>query len=114
MGRDELVQAFHGESDAESQARSALAAGAEFEIWPSRIPASRLHRTYARRFRISQGLDRPTLGFAETVEILAVSGDRELLIGYIDDRERGGFYYQLFLIPDPVTVVGCIGLKNLS
>lgn len=114
MDRDQLMQAFREETSASSQAKNALAAGADFEVWPGKIPATRLHHTYARRLRISQELNRPSMGFEEAVASLAASGDRELLIGYIDDRKREGYYYQLFLSSDLTRVIGCIGVKNPS
>ncbi|MER5301680.1 hypothetical protein ABT039_19695 [Streptomyces lasiicapitis] len=114
MKRGELARAFVGESDVFLQAKGALAAGAVFEIWPGSIPAGRLHRTYVRRLHRAQALNRPSLGFEEAVASLASSGSQELLIGYIDDRERGGHYYQLFLTSDLARVVGCIGVQAIS
>lgn len=114
LDRSELVQAFTVDSEVTLQAKRALVAGATFEIWPGRIPAERLHRTYARRLRRAQGINRPSLGFEEAVENLAANASQDLLIGYIDDRERGGYYYQLFLTPDLTRVVGCIGVKPPS
>ncbi|MFE5522522.1 hypothetical protein ACFQ9Q_33105 [Streptomyces virginiae] len=111
MNRDELMQALAVTSAVNVQARAALAAGAAFEIWPRRIPAVRLHHTYSRRLRRLQDLNRPPLGGEEAVANLAASGSEDLLIGYIDDREEGGCFFQLFLSPDLTRVVGCIGLQ---
>ncbi|MGW0787179.1 hypothetical protein ACWD04_02745 [Streptomyces sp. NPDC002911] len=110
MERDELRQAFAVESTVNSQAKGALAAGAAFEIWPARMPAARLHHTYARRLRRLQKLERPSLGFEEAVASLAEIGDQELLVGSIDDRKRGGYRFLVFLGTDPVQVIACIGL----
>lgn len=72
--RDELRQAFAVESTVNSQAKSALTAGAPFEILPGRMPAARLHHTYARRLRRLQKLERPSLGFEEAVASLEKIG----------------------------------------
>lgn len=108
--RDELRKAFTVESTVNSQAKSALAAGAPFEIWPTRMPAARLHHTYARRLRRLQKLDRPSLGFEEAVDSLAECGSQDLLVGSIDDRKRGGYCFLVFLSPDLTRVIACIGL----
>ncbi|WP_327301712.1 hypothetical protein [Streptomyces goshikiensis] len=110
MERDELRQAFTVESTVNSQAKSALAAGAPFEIWPGRMPAARLHHTYARRLRRLQKLERPSLGFEEAVASLAKIGNQELLVGFIDDRKRGGYRFIVFLSADLARVIACIGL----
>ncbi|MEV6400798.1 hypothetical protein AB0M39_39500 [Streptomyces sp. NPDC051907] len=110
MERDELRQAFAVESTVNSQAESALAAGAPFEIWPGRMPAARLHHTYARRLRRLQKLERPSLGFEEAVASLAKIGNQELLVGFIDDRKRGGYRFIVFLSADLTQVIACIGL----
>lgn len=40
-------------------------------------------------------------------------GERGLLVAYVDDRKRAGYYFQLYLEPHPLKVVGCIGV-NIS
>lgn len=110
MERDELRKAFAVESTVNLQAKNALAAGAPFEIWPGRMPAARLHHTYARRLRRLQKLERPSLGFEEAVISLANIGNQELLVGFIDDRKRGGYRFIVFLSEDLMRVIACIGL----
>ncbi|WP_329416828.1 PD-(D/E)XK nuclease family protein [Streptomyces sp. NBC_00704] len=110
MERGELIKAFAVESTVNSQAKSALAAGASFEIWPGRMPAARLHHTYARRLRRLQKLERPSLGFEEAVANLEEIGNQELLVGFIDDRERGEYRFIVFLSADLTRVIACIGL----
>ncbi|MFB7086643.1 hypothetical protein [Streptomyces sp. NPDC056296] len=110
MERDDLRRAFTVQSTVHSQAESALAAGAPFEIWPGRMAAARLHHTYAQRLRRLQKLERPSLGFEEAVDNLARTGDQELIVGFIDDRKRGGYRFIVFLDADLSRVVACIGL----
>ncbi|MEU4357396.1 hypothetical protein [Streptomyces virginiae] len=112
--REELLAAFDSDSEASIEVRSALIAGADFAVWPGLVPSVRLLHICGRRMRRLQKLGKPSLGFPESLANLSEIGERDLLVGYVDDRNRGGYYFQLHLDPCPLKVIGCIGLKPPS
>lgn len=57
---------------------------------------------------------KPTVGVDECLANLADKGDQGLLVAYVDDRERGGYLFPLYLDPQPLKVVACLGLGSTS
>jgi hypothetical protein len=109
----ELLAAFDFTSEATVRAKDALISGAQFQVWLEPVPAARLLGICRLRMRTLQRRGKPALGAAECLASLAEAGEQGFLVGYVDDRERRGYYYQLYLDPDPLRVIGCIGV-NIS
>lgn len=109
----ELLAAFKSDSEAGTLAQNALRAGAHFDVLLEPIPASRLRGICRGRLGTLQRRGKPTVGATECLASLAEMGERGLLSAYVDDRERAGYYFQLYLDPHPLKVVGCMGV-NIS
>jgi hypothetical protein len=114
VSRDELLAAFELDTDAGVAAKNALISGAHFDLWLEPVPAVRLLGICSARKRNLQRRGKLTVGFTECIANLREMGERGLLVAYVNDRERGGYYFQLFLDPDPLKVVGCIGVNTAS
>jgi hypothetical protein len=91
-------------------ALDALAAGADCEI-EGPVGMARMKSLFARRERNSRKAGQPSIGFADSVRALAAYDGPSCVIGYIDDRPRGGYFFQLFLTPDASGVITCFGVK---
>jgi hypothetical protein len=111
--RDQLdrLLAARGGEDAFFLARRALTAGAEFAIKPSAVASEHLASIYRRRERHARRAGQATVGFSEAIADLQENGEREIAGGFIDDRPREGYYYQLFLSLDLSAVIACLGIK---
>lgn len=91
--------------------RSALNAGAAFKVGDHAVPAEHLVSIYSRRERHAHRAGQPSIGFTQAVASLREYGKGEVVIGSIDDRPRGGYYFQLFLSQDLSRIVACLGVK---
>lgn len=91
-----------------------LSRGAEFQIWPEVTPASRIISIYTRRERTLRRTGQPSLGFESAVEDLRMYSGENLILGYVNDRRGGGYYFQLFLDADLESVVACLGVRQSS
>ncbi|MCB5180391.1 hypothetical protein [Streptomyces antimicrobicus] len=109
---NELLAAFDSDSEASLQAKNALLSGAPFEIWLDPLPASRLRGILRGRVRSLQRRGKSVVGVTECLARLAEKGEQGLLVAYVDDRERGGYLFPLYLDPQPLKVVGCIGFGS--
>ncbi|MER5201409.1 hypothetical protein ACWD3J_49040 [Streptomyces sp. NPDC002755] len=109
----ELLAAFGFDSEVGSMVKNALLSGAHFDVWSEPVPATRLLGIFRARMSTLRRRGKPTFGSAECLAGLAGMGDRGLLVAYVDDRERAGYYFQLYLDPHPLKVVGCVGV-NIS
>ena len=114
VSASELIAAFDSDSAADIQAKNALISGASFEIWLEPHPASRLRGILRGRVRSLQRRRKPTVGVDECLANLAEKGDQGLLVAYVDDRERGGYLFPLYLDPQPLKVVACLGFGSTS
>ncbi|MGW1779971.1 hypothetical protein ACWCQQ_12610 [Streptomyces sp. NPDC002143] len=110
----ELLAAFESDSEAGLQAKNALLSGARFEIWLKPLPASLLQGNLSRRVRSLHRRGKPVVGVEECLASLAEKGEQGLLVAYVDDRERGGYLYPLYLDPHPLKVVACMGFGSTS
>ena len=113
-GRDaggRLAELLAGEDEVRLLARAALAEGAGYQVEGDAIPVDRLVSIYGRRQRAAQRSGQPSIGFQRALEELRLFEGAELALGFIDDRRRGGFYFQLFLAPPMRSVVACFGIK---
>jgi hypothetical protein len=110
--RAELAAVLSGGGAVAESAREALTTGAAYEVWPGTSSADSLLSTYRRRSRHVERTGQPSIGFPEAVERLAASTADRLAIGYVDDRPRGGYYFQVFLDPTGPTLVACLGVKR--
>ncbi|MGW1247206.1 hypothetical protein [Streptomyces sp. NPDC002535] len=113
VSASELLAAFGFDSEASSRAKDALLSGANFDIWFTPIPATRLLDICRARMSTLRRRGKPTVGAAECLTGLAEMGERGLLVSYVDDRKRAGYYFQLYLDPHPLKVIGCFGV-NIS
>ncbi|PRX97987.1 hypothetical protein CLV72_105340 [Allonocardiopsis opalescens] len=93
-----------------SLSRSALSAGATYQVWPETVPVQGLLSVYARRERSVRRSGQNSIGFAEAVSDLRDYRGSDVLIGFIDDRKRGGYYFQLFVEPAFARIVACLGV----
>ncbi|MEU3616823.1 hypothetical protein ABZ725_31645 [Streptomyces sp. NPDC006872] len=113
VSASELLAAFEIDSEVTILVKNALTSGAYFQVWLEPIPASRLRGICQGRVRAAQRRGKPTVGAAECLASLAEMGERGLLVGYVNDRERAGYYFKLYLDPHPLKVIGCFGV-NIS
>jgi hypothetical protein len=109
-----MLAAFESDSEAGIQAKNALLSGASFEIWLNPLPASLLRGILRRRVRSLQRRRKPVVGVAECLASLAEKGEQGLLVAYVDDRERAGYLFPLYLDPHPLKVVACMGFGTSS
>ncbi|MBO4205880.1 hypothetical protein [Micromonospora echinofusca] len=109
--RETLVALLSGAGEAYEACRTALGAGAEFDIDNGLIPASQLAATYCLRNEITQEAGIPTLGFARAVEHLRKAGDHALRLGSVRVQDSP-YYFLLFLSVDASSVVECIGVST--
>ncbi|MFE2215094.1 hypothetical protein ACFW93_24480 [Streptomyces canus] len=108
VSTSELLAAFDFTSEATVGAKDALISGAPFQVWLDPVPASRLLGICRQRMRTLERRGVPTSGAAECLESLAERGEHGLLVAYLDDRQRKGRYFRLYLDPHPLRVIGCI------
>ncbi|MBT2481674.1 hypothetical protein [Streptomyces sp. ISL-94] len=112
MERSRLAQLLAGADEVRLLSRAALGTGVDYKVWPEAVETRRLVSIYERRERGTRRSGQPSLGFAEALDALRAYGGAELAIGFIDDRRRGGYYFQLFLDPEFGSVVACFGVKS--
>ncbi|MGW0466195.1 hypothetical protein ACWDX6_13080 [Streptomyces sp. NPDC003027] len=110
VSASELLAAWESGSEVSVQAKNALLSGAHFNVWLGTVPAPRLRGVLHRRVTATQRRGRPVVGATECLASLAEMGERGLLVGYVDDRERAGYWFQLYLDPHPLKVIGCVGV----
>ncbi|MFE1906551.1 hypothetical protein ACFW96_23195 [Streptomyces gardneri] len=108
VSASELLAAWESGSEVSVQARNALLSGAHFKVWPDPVPAPRLRGILRRRVTATQRRGRPVVGATECLASLAEMGEQGLLMGYVDERERAGHWFQLYLDPHPLKVIGCV------
>ena len=90
---------------------AALVAGADFEVSDHPVGAARIRSLFGRRERTARRAGQPSVGFAESVHELGAYEGSHFVTGYIDDRPRGGYFFQLFLTPDQSSIVTCFGIR---
>ncbi|MBK6011768.1 hypothetical protein [Streptomyces sp. MBT53] len=110
VSASELLAAFDSDSGIAGQVKSALISGAPFEIWLKPQSASMLRGILRGRLGSSQRRGKSIIGAVECLADLAERGERGLLLASVDDRKRGGYLFRLFLDPQPLKVVGCVGI----
>lgn len=114
VSASELIAAFDSDSPVGIQAKNALISGSPFKIWLKPLPASRLRGILRGRVEGLQRRGKSTFGVSECLASLAEKGEQGLLVAYVDDRERGGYLFPVYLDPQPLKVVGCIGFSSSS
>jgi hypothetical protein len=110
--RGHLAQLLAGADEVRLLSRAALDAGVDYKVWPESVATHRLVSIYERRERGTRRSGQPSLGFAEALDALRSYDGAELAVGFIDDRHRGGYYFQIFLDPEFSSVVACFGVKS--
>lgn len=111
VSESELLAAFSFDSEASLRAKNALLSGAHFDVWLEPIPATRLLGICRGRVSTLHRRGKVTIGATECLTALAEMGEQGLLVAYVDDRERAGCFYQAYLEPNPLKVVGCMGVN---
>lgn len=111
IARSHLVELLAGDDEVRLLARAALAEGAGYEVEGEAVPVGRLASIFGRRQRAAQRSGQPSIGFQRALNELRLFEGGELALGFIDDRRRGGYYFQLFLAPSMRSVVACFGIK---
>jgi hypothetical protein len=82
-------------------------------VWSDNVPAQRVASIYSRRRRATLRAGQESVGFDEAVSDLQGYEGELLKVGFIDDRPRGGFYFQLFLDSDLSRIFACLGVGPL-
>ncbi|QRP44312.1 hypothetical protein [Amycolatopsis sp. FDAARGOS 1241] len=91
-----------------------LLAGAKFELWLGASSAAAFRSVFRRRQRSALRAGQPSIGFDQGLRDLDAYEGAHLVLGHVDDRPRGGYYFQLFLTPDLSRLVACFGVKPSS
>jgi len=112
MERSHLARLLAGADEVRLLSRTALGEGADYKVWPEGIATQHLVSIYERRERGTRRSGQASLGFPEALDSLRAYEGTELSIGFIDDRRRGGYYFQLFLNLELSSVVACFGVKS--
>ncbi|MFD9366810.1 hypothetical protein ACFWA6_03740 [Streptomyces sp. NPDC060020] len=107
----ELLAALEADSEVNSLVRNAVISGVHFKVGLELIPAARLLGICLGRVKAAQRHGRPTVGVAECLASLAGMGERVLLVAFANDREGSGYYFKIYLDPDPLKVIGCFGVN---
>jgi hypothetical protein len=76
-----------------------------------RVGTLRMRSLFARRERDSRNAGQLPIWFADSVRALEAYEGLHCVIAYIDDRPRGGYFFQLFLTPDLSEMITCFGVK---
>jgi hypothetical protein len=108
----DLAELLGGDREIFCLCRSALMGGAEFKIWVEPTATQELAPIYSRRMRAMNRIGQPSIGVAEAVAGLEGCEESELLIGYVDNRPEGGYYFQLFFTPSLEKVIACLGVRS--
>lgn len=111
MNRQYLAQLLSEGDEAWTFSREALLAGAHYEVWPGNTPTQRLISIYQRRERRNRISSQPSIRFHGAVDALRQYEYSELALGFIDDRGRGGSYFQLFMSPERTSIIAVLGIK---
>lgn len=111
MERMELAELLVGDREVFRLCRAALTGGADFEIWVEPKSTQELASIYSRRMRTMNRTGQPSVGVAEAVTDLKTCAETELLIGYVDERPEGGYYFQIFLASSCKKVISCLGVR---
>ncbi|MEU2862657.1 hypothetical protein ACIQWL_42575 [Streptomyces mirabilis] len=107
----ELAELFVGDREIIRLCRSALTGGADFKVWNEPPPTREIASIYSRRMRTMNRTGQPSIGVAEAVADLKACAETDLLIGYVDDRPTGGYYFQIFLMSSFEKAISCLGLR---
>jgi hypothetical protein len=111
MKRMDLVKLLEGDGEAFRLCRSALTRGADFKVWVEPASTRDTASIYFRRMRTMSRTGQPSIGVAEAVADLRACTEAELLIGYVDDRPKDGYYFQIFMVPNFERVIACLGVR---
>ncbi|MFG2480881.1 hypothetical protein [Streptomyces fagopyri] len=114
VSASELLAAFGADSEVNDLAKDAINSGAHLQVGIEPIPAARLRGILWGRVRTLQRRGKQAVGAEECLTRLAEMGERGLLVTYVDDRKRAGYYFKLYLDPHPLKVIGCFGVNILS
>ncbi|MEU9343739.1 hypothetical protein AB0D74_21265 [Streptomyces sp. NPDC048278] len=107
----ELAELLVGDREVFRLCRAALTGGADFKVWVEPTSTQELTSIYSRRMRTMNRTGQPSIGVAEAVADLKTCAETELLIGYVDERPAGGYYFQIFLAPSFKKVIACLGVR---
>ncbi|GAA4921472.1 hypothetical protein LX16_4928 [Stackebrandtia albiflava] len=111
MDRARLSQLLVGDHEAYSMAVAALEAGAAFKVWDIGMPPKDLLAVLVNRERRARRSRQPTIGLSEAIAALREYSGAEVFLGFIDDRDRDGYRYQVVLDETSSRVICCVGVK---
>ncbi|GAA4921455.1 hypothetical protein LX16_4930 [Stackebrandtia albiflava] len=111
MDRARLSELLVGDHEAYSMAVAALEAGAAFDIWHGGMSPKHLLAILERRERTVRRSRQPTIALPEAISALREYSGAEVFLGFIDDRIRGGYYFQVVLDETSSRVICCAGVK---
>ena len=93
-------------------AREAMAAGIPADVWEEAQPASSTRSRYGRREYTSRRAGQCSIGFEPALRALGAYSGELLARAHIDDRARGGYFFEVFLTPDFDRVIACFGVAR--
>ncbi|MFF9474567.1 hypothetical protein ACF1E9_18335 [Streptomyces roseolus] len=114
VSASKLLSAFDVDSEVDALARDAMLSGADFHVGLKFIPAPTALGILRGRLWHLQRHGRQALGATECLVGLAKAGEQGILVGWVDDRKGAGYFYQIYLSPRPLRVIGCVGVDSSS
>ncbi|GED87079.1 hypothetical protein TNCT6_41640 [Streptomyces sp. 6-11-2] len=105
------MRLLEGVDEVRPLSRAALGAGAEYDIWPEGVLPRRVVPIYERRERVACRSGQPSVGFEEAIDALRVHQGEKIATGFVDGRNRGGYYFQLFLDAGLNRILAVFGIK---
>ncbi|MGK3205142.1 hypothetical protein [Amycolatopsis sp. MEPSY49] len=114
MVREDAIAELLGAAGtrASALAREALAAGAATDVWEKVQPTSTTRTLYGRRENSSRRAGQGSVDFEVALRALGAYPGEVLARAQIDDRSRGGHFFEVFLTPDFGRVIACFGVAR--
>ncbi|WP_043227846.1 hypothetical protein [Streptomyces sp. NRRL F-5193] len=112
LSASELLAAFGAGPEVDIQARRAMLSGADFHVGLKLIPAPIARGILRGRLWHMQRHGRQAIGAAECLAGLVEMGEQDLHVGWVDDRKGTGYFFQIYLAPRPLRVIGCVGVDS--
>lgn len=114
MVREDVLAELLGEpgTRACALAREALAAGTPADVWEKVQPTSSTRSLYGRRENASRRAGQGSVDFEAALRALGAYPGEVLARAQIDDRSRGGYFFEVFLTPDFGRVIACFGVAR--
>ncbi|PUA80510.1 hypothetical protein [Nocardioides currus] len=111
MDRNALIEALQRPDSASQECLSAVAQGAEFEVFEGTVPVAELLTIYQRRRAHVDAVGLAHGGFDQALTVLKTHEVEGARLGQVTDRV-GHRQYQLFLPADHDGVLACLWVRN--